>query len=116
LENNISLIDDVLFRELLRLSLEQISFGLNSEYKSIIYFINTLFKKLLNKYLAQSGENIELLKLSELLLKISEALFSKDGTKRGKYHRILHNHGKVIAELLLRVKSKKRVVKDLNNE
>jgi hypothetical protein len=37
------------------------------------------------------------LKLSDLLLKISEAIFGKDGTKRGKYHRILHNHGRVIA-------------------
>jgi hypothetical protein len=48
---NISLVDDVLFRELLRLSLEQISSSLASNYKPTIYFINTLFKKLVSKYL-----------------------------------------------------------------
>jgi hypothetical protein len=116
LENNIGLVDDVLFRELLRISLEQISSSLNSQYKAIIYFINSLFKKLINKYLSsETGENIELLKISELLLKVSEAIF-KDGIKRGKYHRILHNHGRVIAEMLMRVKSKRNVAKEFNKE
>jgi hypothetical protein len=49
-------------------------------------------------------------------LKVSDAIFGREGTKRGKYHRILHNHGRIIAELLMRVKSKRNVAKEFNKE
>ena len=59
----IQLFDDVLYRELMRLSLNHIAKALNVNYKNIIYFLNTFYKKIISKY--TDGENkVELIKLS----------------------------------------------------
>lgn len=49
-------------------------------------------------------------------MKVSEETFGKVGIKRGKYQKIIHNHGKIIASLIVGIKSKKKVTKDLNEE
>jgi len=71
--------DDVLFRELFRLSLSQVTTALHSQYKQIIYFLNTFFKKLMSKYISDVTEPTQLLKLSEILLKVSSTIFGKEG-------------------------------------
>lgn len=67
------------------------------------------------KYLG-CNEGGDISKLSEILTKISEETFGKFGTKRGKYHKIIHNHGKMIAELIIGLKTKKRITKQLSSE
>lgn len=44
---------------------------MGSQYKSVVYFLNTWFKKMMNKYLG-GREGVEMSKLSEILTKISE--------------------------------------------
>jgi len=105
--------DDVLFRELFRLSLSQVTTALHSQYKQIIYFLNTFFKKLMSKYISDVTEPTQLLKLSEILLKVSSTIFGKEGTRKGKFHRILHSHGRLIAELIIRLKNKQTASKNL---
>lgn len=105
------MIDEILYKELFRLSLIQITSFLNTSYKQIVYYLNTLFKKLMGKYILENSEPVQIIKLSELLLKISEEIFGKGGIRRGKYHRLLHNHGRLIAELILSLKNKKLVTK-----
>lgn len=71
LTTDINLIDDILYRELFRLSLNHLATDFNKNYKQNIYFLNNFFKKMMNKYLV-SSEKIEKLKLSEVLMKVSE--------------------------------------------
>ncbi len=51
------------------------------------------------------------MRLSEILLKVSEGTIGRVGTKRGKYQKLLHNHGKLIADLIIGIKWKKVVTK-----
>lgn len=61
---------DVLYRELLRLSLVQIAGALGAHYKQLIYYLNTFFKKMMGKYLP-SREGLEVIQLSDILTKVS---------------------------------------------
>jgi hypothetical protein len=54
LVSNVNLIDDVLYRELFRLSLNQLASSLAKNYKNGVYFLNNFFKKMMNKYLTSS--------------------------------------------------------------
>jgi len=72
LVNDLNMIDDVLFRELVRLSLQQLSVTLSANYKQTVYYLNTLFKKFMSKYIIDNAEPSQILKLSDMLLRISE--------------------------------------------
>ena len=52
----------------MRLSLAQLASSMNSDYKSVVYYLNTLFKKMIGKYASEASE---LVPLSEILLKVS---------------------------------------------
>lgn len=57
---------------MMRLSLLHLSSNLKVNYKQTIYFVNTLFKKIINKYINEGKETAELIKISDILLKVSE--------------------------------------------
>ena len=43
-------------------------------------------------------------------------MFGKNGIKKGKFQKIVHNHGRIIAELIVGLKSKKQTTKALNGD
>lgn len=38
--------------------------------------------------------------LNDILLKVSQSLFGRVGIERGKYHRLIHNHCRVLSEFI----------------
>jgi hypothetical protein len=93
--------------------LKQIKDALQSSYKQVVYFLNTFFKNMINR---KFEDAVEMINLSEMLLRVSEETFGKVGVKRGKFQKILHNHGKMIAELIVGLKSKRTVNKNVRTE
>jgi hypothetical protein len=80
----------------MRLSLNKLTSVAKPKYKQTITFLHKYYKKLT---LSCKG-SIDLVQINQLVLKISDKLFTSVGNDKGKYQNLIHIHCKLLAVLI----------------